>query len=261
MKHTNQLINETSPYLLQHAHNPVNWYPWGEEALNKAKEEDKPILVSIGYAACHWCHVMERESFEDESTAELMNRCFINIKIDREERPDLDHIYMDAVQAMTAAGVQGTNTPDVLTETTADFGFALLMATARRITESEHFLRAGQWKQWSLDLFAGADIHGTTLGILGMGRIGQAIARRAAGFRSRVIYHNRSRLEPGLEQASGATYVDKATLLAESDHLVLVLPFTPQTRHAIGAAELPRNTCVEIEMIVACRKEGPSWEK
>lgn len=103
-KHTNALVNETSPYLLQHAHNPVNWYPWGEEALNKARQEDKPILVSIGYAACHWCHVMERESFEDEATAQLMNEHFINIKIDREERPDLDHIYMDAVQAMTGSG-------------------------------------------------------------------------------------------------------------------------------------------------------------
>lgn len=103
-KHTNALINETSPYLLQHAHNPVNWYPWGEEALNKALQEDKPILVSIGYAACHWCHVMERESFEEETTAQLMNDHFINIKIDREERPDLDHIYMDAVQAMTGSG-------------------------------------------------------------------------------------------------------------------------------------------------------------
>lgn len=101
---TNKLINETSPYLLQHAHNPVNWYPWGEEALNKALEEDKPILVSIGYAACHWCHVMEKESFEDETTAALMNEYFINIKIDREERPDLDHIYMDAVQAMAGNG-------------------------------------------------------------------------------------------------------------------------------------------------------------
>ena len=103
-KHTNHLIHETSPYLLQHSHNPVNWYPWGEEALQKAKEEDKPILVSIGYAACHWCHVMEKESFEDESTADMMNEYFINIKIDREERPDLDHIYMDAVQAMTGSG-------------------------------------------------------------------------------------------------------------------------------------------------------------
>ncbi len=111
----NQLINETSPYLLQHAHNPVNWYPWNEEALQKAKTEDKPILVSIGYSACHWCHVMERESFEDESTAAIMNEHFINIKIDREERPDLDHIYMDAVQAMTGSGGWPLNvflTPD-----------------------------------------------------------------------------------------------------------------------------------------------------
>jgi uncharacterized protein len=101
---TNKLIKETSPYLLQHAHNPVNWFPWGEEALNLAKNDDKPILVSIGYSACHWCHVMERESFEDQETAAVMNEHFVNIKIDREERPDLDHIYMDAVQAMTGSG-------------------------------------------------------------------------------------------------------------------------------------------------------------
>jgi len=101
---TNKLIHESSPYLLQHAHNPVQWYPWGPEALDKAKELDKPILVSIGYAACHWCHVMERESFEDEAVAEYMNEHFINIKIDREERPDLDHIYMDAVQAIAGNG-------------------------------------------------------------------------------------------------------------------------------------------------------------
>lgn len=101
---SNRLINETSPYLLQHAYNPVDWYPWGQEALQKAKAEDKPILVSIGYSACHWCHVMERESFENVDTATFMNAHFINIKIDREERPDLDHIYMDAVQAMSGSG-------------------------------------------------------------------------------------------------------------------------------------------------------------
>lgn len=101
---TNHLVHETSPYLLQHAHNPVDWYPWGETALNKALSEDKPILVSIGYAACHWCHVMERESFEDEDTAAFMNEHFVNIKIDREERPDLDHIYMSAVQTLTGSG-------------------------------------------------------------------------------------------------------------------------------------------------------------
>ena len=101
---TNRLADETSPYLLQHAHNPVNWYPWGPEALDRAKKEDKPIFLSIGYSACHWCHVMERESFEDPETAELLNRHFIAIKIDREERPDLDEIYMTSVQMLTGRG-------------------------------------------------------------------------------------------------------------------------------------------------------------
>jgi uncharacterized protein YyaL (SSP411 family) len=104
MNTTNRLINETSPYLLQHAHNPVDWYPWGDEALQRARQEDKPILVSIGYAACHWCHVMERESFEDFQTASLMNQYFICIKIDREERPDLDHFFIDALQATSGNG-------------------------------------------------------------------------------------------------------------------------------------------------------------
>ncbi len=116
MQHTNRLAKENSPYLLQHAHNPVDWYPWGEEALQRAKEEDKPILISIGYSSCHWCHVMERESFEDEATAGVMNKHFINIKVDREERPDLDHLYMDAVQAMTGSGGWPLNlflTPDL----------------------------------------------------------------------------------------------------------------------------------------------------
>ena len=104
MKTTNRLAQESSPYLLQHAHNPVDWYSWGEEALQRARNEDKPIFLSVGYSACHWCHVMEHESFEDEATAALMNKLFINIKVDREERPDLDAIYMDAVQAMTGQG-------------------------------------------------------------------------------------------------------------------------------------------------------------
>src|ERR671933_3017970 len=101
---TNRLAGETSPYLLQHAHNPVDWYPWGEEALTRARAENKPILLSIGYSACHWCHVMEHESFEDEAIAQLMNEHFINIKVDREERPDLDQVYMNAVQMMTGHG-------------------------------------------------------------------------------------------------------------------------------------------------------------
>ena len=111
----NRLARETSPYLLQHAHNPVDWYPWGAEALERARLEDRPILLSIGYAACHWCHVMERESFEDAETAALMNELFVPIKVDREERPDVDAIYMEAVQAMTGHGGWPLNafaTPD-----------------------------------------------------------------------------------------------------------------------------------------------------
>ncbi len=155
------------------------------------------------------------------------------------------------VDAMTAAGVQGTNTPDVLTETTADFGFALLMATARRMAESEHFLRAGKWTKWSYDMFAGSDIHGSTLGIIGMGRIGQGIARRGAhGFGMKVIYHNRSRLSPALEAECKATYVGKEELLRTADHVVLVVPYTPASHHTIGAAELalmkPTATLVNI---------------
>src|SRR4029434_1447251 len=103
-RYTNHLIHETSPYLLQHAHNPVDWYAWGEEALERSRAENKPILLSIGYSACHWCHVMEKESFETEEIVGLMNENFINIKVDREERPDLDQIYMNAVQMMTGQG-------------------------------------------------------------------------------------------------------------------------------------------------------------
>jgi gluconate 2-dehydrogenase len=143
------------------------------------------------------------------------------------------------VPACTARGVLVSNAPGVLTETTADFGFALMMATARRIAESEHFLRAGRWTEWRYDLFAGADVHGATLGVLGMGRIGQAIARRGAlGFGMPVIYHNRSRLDLGLEQQLGARWVDKPTLLREADHLVIVVPYSAESHHAIGAAEL-----------------------
>ena len=155
------------------------------------------------------------------------------------------------IGAMTAAGVLATNAPDVLTETTADFGFALLMATARRVTESEHYLRAGKWTKWSYDMFAGADIHGATLGVLGMGRIGQGIAKRGAhGFGMKVIYHNRSRLSAALEAECKASYVSKEDLLRTADHVVLVLPYSPESHHTIGAAELalmkPPATLVNI---------------
>lgn len=100
----NNLINEKSPYLLQHAYNPINWYSWNDEAFKKAKEEDKPIFLSVGYSTCHWCHVMEKESFEDEEVAEIMNRNFVAIKVDKEERPDVDSVYMTVCQAMTGSG-------------------------------------------------------------------------------------------------------------------------------------------------------------
>ncbi len=101
---SNRLARETSPYLLQHRDNPVDWYPWGPEALSRARDEDRPILLSVGYSACHWCHVMEHESFEDPATAAYMNEHFVNVKVDREERPDVDAIYMEAVQSMTGQG-------------------------------------------------------------------------------------------------------------------------------------------------------------
>ena len=155
------------------------------------------------------------------------------------------------VPAMTAAGVLATNAPDVLTETTADFGFALLMATARRMAESEHFLRAGLWNRWRYDMFAGSDIHGSTLGIIGMGRIGQGIAKRGAhGFGMKVIYHNRTRLDAALEAACKARYVGKEDLLKAADHVMLVVPYSPASHHTIGAAELalmkPTATLVNI---------------
>ena len=155
------------------------------------------------------------------------------------------------VPAMTTLGVIASNTPDVLTETTADFGFALIMATARRMTESEHYLRAGLWKQWRYDMFAGAEVHGSTLGILGMGRIWQAIARRGAlGFGMKVVYHNRSPLDAATENECKATYVDKETLLKTADHLVLVLPYSAASHHSIGAKEIaqmkPTATLVNI---------------
>ncbi len=155
------------------------------------------------------------------------------------------------VAAATAAGIMVTNTPDVLNETTADFGWTLLMATARRVTESEHYLRAGHWKKWTYDGFMGVDVHGSTLGIIGMGRIGQAVARRSMGFNMSVIYNNRSRLAPELEaEANNARHVSREELLRTADHVVLVLPYSKESHHLIGAAELalmkPTATLINI---------------
>lgn len=143
------------------------------------------------------------------------------------------------LQAATERGIMVSNTPDVLTESTADFGFALLMAAARRVTESEHWLRAGHWQSWRFDSFLGMDLYKSTLGILGMGRIGQALARRAAGFQMQVLYHNRSRLTADEEKEAGsAQWVSKEELLRRADHLVLLLPYSAHSHHAIGAPEL-----------------------
>lgn len=155
------------------------------------------------------------------------------------------------VAAATRAGIMVTNTPDVLNETTADFAWALLLATARRVTESEHWLRAGKWQKWRYDTFLGADVHGATLGIIGMGRIGQAIARRSTGFNMRVIYHNRSRVATELEaRTNNAQYVSKEELLKTADHVMLALPYSPEAHHTVGAVELammkPTATLVNI---------------
>lgn len=140
--------------------------------------------------------------------------------------------------ACTAAGVMVTNTPGVLDDTTADLAWALLMASARRLPAAERWMRNGEWNKWQLIQWLGSDVHHATLGILGMGRIGQAVARRAAGFDMKVIYHNRSRLAAETEQACRATWVEKAALLREADFLVLLLPYSTSSHHAIGAAEL-----------------------
>jgi glyoxylate/hydroxypyruvate/2-ketogluconate reductase len=140
--------------------------------------------------------------------------------------------------ALTAAGIVATNTPDVLNEAVADFAWALLLATARRVGEGERYVRAGRWRSPSYNLLLGAEVHGRTLGILGMGRIGQAIARRGAGFRMPVIYHNRSRLDAAIERDCNAEYASRDDLLRAVDFLVLVLPLTAANRHAIGADEL-----------------------
>lgn len=173
------------------------------------------------------------------------------------------------VEAMTAHGVVATNAPDVLTETTADFGFALIMAAARRITESERYLRAGKWDKWNYEMFLGGEVHGSTLGIIGMGRIGQAIARRGAyGFGMKVIYHSLARLPAQLEVECKARCVEKEDLLRSADHVVVVVPYSPATHHTIGAAELalmkPSSTLVNIarggvvddEALAAALREG-----
>jgi gluconate 2-dehydrogenase len=180
-------------------------------------------------------------------TSEVFNAC-----------PDLKAVCNMAVgynnidvPAATSAGVMVTNTPDVLNETTADFAWTLMMAAARRVSESERYLRAGQWQKLRYDDFLGRDVHGSTLGIIGMGRIGRAVARRSMGFNMKVVYHNRSRLTPELEEsANHAQYLSLDELLRTADHVILVLPYSPEVHHLIGADQLalmkPTATLVNI---------------
>jgi glyoxylate/hydroxypyruvate/2-ketogluconate reductase len=172
----------------------------------------------------------------DKVDAALLARC-----------PDLKAVANIAVgynnidvPACTARGIKVTNTPGVLDDSTADLAFALMLATARRVTEVESYIRNGEWTGWKLKQWLGVDVHHATLGVVGMGRIGQAIAKRAAGFDMQVIYHNRQRVAPEIEQRANATYVSMDELLAQSDFVVLQMPYTPETHHLIGAAELSK---------------------
>lgn len=172
------------------------------------------------------------------------------------------------VATATARGIVVTNTPDVLTETTADFAWALLMAVARRVVEADRFVRAGRFRRWEWDLLWGADVHGKTLGILGFGRIGRAMARRARGFGMRVLYHDAVRADPAVEREAGAAYADRTSLLGEADFVTVHTPLTPETRHLVGAAELglmkrtaflinaARGPCVDEAALAQALREG-----
>jgi gluconate 2-dehydrogenase len=201
------------------------WSP--EELRSRAADKDALLVVT-----------------SDKVDAPLLQAC---PRLKLVATGSVGHNHID-LAACARRGVVVTNTPDVLTEATADMAFALLMATARRITESERWLRQGHWQRWAWDQFLGADLHGATLGIIGMGRIGSAIARRATGFDMKLLYTNRS-AAPN-EKELGATRVAKEELLARADHVMLVLPYSPQTHHTIGRAELalmkPTATLVNI---------------
>lgn len=192
---------------------------------------DPPEVLRARLRDKHGAFITNSERID----AKLLDAC-PDLRVISTMTVGVDHIDLDAC---AARGVIVTHAPDVLTETTADFGFALLLAAARQVGDAERYLRAGKWHQWSYDLFAGSDVHGTTLGIVGMGRIGQAIARRAAfGFAMRVLYHNRKPLPSQTEHECRAAYRSLEDLLHESDHVLLALPYSPTARHLIGEREL-----------------------
>jgi glyoxylate/hydroxypyruvate/2-ketogluconate reductase len=208
------------------ADNQATDQPWDAATMQKN-------VASVDYLFC---------TVADKIDAAVINAA-ANVKVIATGAVGFNNID---VAVCKARGIRVTNTPDVLTQTTADFAFALMMATARRIPESERYARAGQWSGWAFDQFTGRDLHHATLGIIGMGRIGGAIAKRASGFDMRVIYHNRNRSQ----EDYGATWVERDVLLKESDFVMLVVPYSQATHHLIGAAELslmkPTATLINI---------------
>ncbi len=212
---------------------------------------------SLAYLAAH-CEVIDNQAdvpyTPDALAAKLAGcdglMCALTDKVDAALIARVPHLKAVAniavgynnidVPACTARGIQVTNTPGVLDDSTADLAFALMLATARRVTEVEAYIRKGEWTGWKLKQWLGVDVHHATLGIIGMGRIGQAIAKRAAGFDMKVIYHNRTRVAPEIEARANAAYVSMDALLAQADFVVLQMPYSPETHHLIGAAQLKK---------------------
>ena len=247
---TREVFQETLDYLARHFEVTANQtdVPFPPDALAQALSDKDGAVITL----------------TERIDAALLQRC-----------PRLKAVCNIAVgynnidvAACTARGVMATNTPGVLDDATADFTWTLILATARRLTEAEAWLRAGEWKGWKLKQFLGHDVHGATLGILGMGRIGQAVARRARGFDMTVLYHNRTRLAPDIERAVNANYVGFDELLARADILTLNVPYSPATHHLIGEAQLARmkpsallinvarGGVVDDRALVAALKEG-----
>jgi lactate dehydrogenase-like 2-hydroxyacid dehydrogenase len=218
---TRRVYPEAIEYLKQHAE--VDYNPT-DETLSPAdllaRALGKRAIVS---------------QLVDKFTPEVIGRLDSSVKVIANVAVGFDNID---VPAATGRGILVTNTPDVLTDTTADFAFALLMASARRVVEAHGFVHSGQWKRWSIDMLVGRDVHGATLGIFGMGRIGQAMARRGRGFSMRVLYHDAARVSPEIERELNAEFASKERVLGESDFVSLHVPLSEATRHMIGGSEL-----------------------
>ncbi|MEK7876304.1 MAG: D-glycerate dehydrogenase [Pseudomonadota bacterium] len=219
---TREVFDETLTFLGQHCEVESNQ----QDAAFDPETLARKLVDKDGVVCC----------LTDRMDAKLLERC-LRLKVVANIAVGYNNIDL---AACTARGVMATNTPEVLTDTTADLAFALMLATARRLTEAEAYIRAGQWHGWHLKQMLGVDVHHATLGIIGMGRIGRVIARRAQGFEMRVIYHDPVRLAADIEQRLKATYASKDELLAQADFVILQMPYMPQTHHLIGAAELKK---------------------